>query len=292
MDQRGGCCIARYSGSVYDISKVDRIMLKFRPIAPKPASANGSLSGGGSGSGSSSSASPESSGARTGRGKRKHAAKDGSAGKRCGRRKRRCSPAKTDSGGSVSGGEKDPIKTLPLLPEAPDVREEATAASRQRYPLWLSFENGGRAEAVGRRVVASSWVKVECVTDTWLADFYPYGGIGNTDAERVRSLEADTCPGFVTDGLNRVRWTNPAYRRMAAGEAAAAGEGEVAAWLAVAEGVALPTRCAAFTCRVRLVTCGNEKASKTVPCDVWRMECGGFAWRLDTAAALSLWIGN
>ncbi|XP_047940168.1 uncharacterized protein LOC125187585 [Salvia hispanica] len=250
MDQTGGCCIARYAGGAYDINKVDRIMRRFRPIAPKPASTNGSVSG---------SASPESSGAasvKTGRRKRRNPAVS------CGRKKRRCSP------------EKKEIKTLPLLPEAPVV-------SKPRYPQWLSFENGGRE--VERRVVAASWVKVECVTDTWMADLYPYG-----DGERVRRLEADACPGFVTDGLRRVRWTNPAYRRMAAGEA----EGEVAAWVVVEEGVVLPARCAGFTCKVRVVTCGNEKASKTVPCDVWRMECGGFAWRLDTAAALSLWIGN
>ncbi|KAH6829739.1 hypothetical protein C2S53_017402 [Perilla frutescens var. hirtella] len=296
MDQRGGCCIARYAGGAYDISKVDRIMLKFRPIAPKPAS--GSVSGGGS----CGSASPENSSptVTTGRGKRRKAVK------RCSRRKRRCSPENTDSGGSVSGGEKD-IKTLPLLPESPDVKEAAKTASKQRFPLWLSFENGGRgcgemaaagvglhdptaaasAVAVGRRVVVASWVRVECVTDTWMVDGYPYGGIGRTDEERVRSLEVDTCPGFVSDGLNRVRWTNPAYRRMVGAA------GEVAAWLVVEEGVALPVGCAAaFTCRVRVVTCGSEKASKTVPCDVWRMDCGGFAWRLDTAAALSLWIGN
>ncbi|KAL1553954.1 hypothetical protein AAHA92_14568 [Salvia divinorum] len=259
MDQTGGCCIARYAGSAYDISKVDRIMRRFRPIAPKPASTNGSISGGGS----SSSASTESSGAlsvKTGRRKRRNAVS-------CGRKKRRCSP------------EKKEIKTLPLLPEAPVVRDSAAAVSKQKYPLWLSFENGGRE--VERRVAAAAatWVKVECVTDTWIADLYPYG-----DAERVRRLEADACPGFVTDGLRRVRWTNPAYRRMAAGE--------VAAWVVVEEGVALPARCAGFTCKVRVVTCGNEKASKTVPCDVWRMDCGGFAWRLDTAAALSLWVGN
>ncbi|KAG6410597.1 hypothetical protein SASPL_128659 [Salvia splendens] len=259
MDHTGGCCIARYAGGAYDISKVDRIMRRFRPIAPKPASTNGSVSGGGS----SSSASPESSGAasmKTSRRKRRHAVKDGS----CGRKKRRCSPEKKD------------IKTLSLLPEAPGVREPAAAvSSKPKYPLWLSFENGGRQ--VERREVAASWVKVECVTNTWMGDLYPYG-----DGERVRRLEGDACPGFVTDGLRRVRWTNPAYRRMAAGE------GEVV----VEEGVALPARCAGFTCKVRVVTGGNEKASKTVPCDVWRMECGGFAWRLDTAAALSLWIGN
>ncbi|CBI15623.3 unnamed protein product, partial [Vitis vinifera] len=45
MDAKGGCCIARYAGGAYDMSKVDRIMLRFRPIAPKPTSA-GSVSGG------------------------------------------------------------------------------------------------------------------------------------------------------------------------------------------------------------------------------------------------------
>lgn len=193
-------------------------------------------------------------------------------------------------------GEEKMIKTLPLIPEAPDVKAEAT--SKGRFPLWLSFENGGRfgevlhdptAVGVGRRVVVASWVKVECVMDTWQVGWYPYGRMGRTDEERVRSLEGDTCPGFVSDGLNRVRWTNAAYRRMVAGG------GEVAAWLVVEEEVELPIAAVAvvgFTCRVRVVTCGNEKASTTVPCDVWRMDCGGFAWRLDTAAALSLWIGN
>ncbi|KAI3463637.1 hypothetical protein Pfo_020300 [Paulownia fortunei] len=302
MDQRGGCCIARYAGGVYDLSKVDRIMLRFRPIAPKPASTNGSLSGGGS----SSSTTPENSGlsVKTGRGKRRYAAKDGNnstVNKRNNSRKRKSSPENTESGGSVSGGEKD-VKTLPLLPEAPDVKESPNIASKQSFPLWLSFGNGGSGggivnpgathseledptEAMGRRVVVWSWVKVECVTDTWVVGCYDYGAMGRTDEDRVRSLHLDTCPGFISDGLNRVRWTNAAYRRMVAGEGA---EGEVAAWVVVEEGVALPQGCAAFTCRVRVVTCGKEKSSKTVPCDVWRMGCGGFAWRLDTAAALSL----
>lgn len=284
MDRRGGCCIARYEGGAYDISKMDRIMLRFRPIAPKPTS---DASGGSGGS-----ATPENSGAsvKRGRGKRKYVAKGGTVGRRNNKKKRKYSPENTDSGGSVTGGEKG-IRTLTLLPEAPDVKEPP----RESFPLWLSFDNGGSgggivapAAAMGRRMVVGSWVRVECVTDAWLMDSYVYG-VGRTDEERMRSLDVDTCPGFISDGLNKVRWTNAEYRRMVSGEAAAA---EVAAWVVVDEGVALPVGCTAFTCRVSVVTCGKETNAKTVPCDVWKMDCGGFAWRLDTTAALSLRIGN
>ncbi|KAL0425286.1 UNVERIFIED_CONTAM: hypothetical protein Sradi_1063400 [Sesamum radiatum] len=251
MDHRGGCCIARYSGVAYDMSKVDRIMLRFRPIAPKPASTNGSLSGGGS----SGSTTPENScpSVKTGRGKRRHAAKDGSNStvnkRNCNSRRRKSSPENTDSGGSVSGGEKV-VKTLPLLPEAPEVKESPKVASKQGFPLWLSFGNGGSGGEIvapgadrsglddptvpmGRMVVVGSWVKVECVTDTWVVGCYGYDGIGRTDEERVRSLNLDTCPG--------------SYRRPEQGEVDECGvqadggggrgrEGEVAAWLVMEEG--------------------------------------------------------
>nr|POE72662.1 hypothetical protein CFP56_18663 [Quercus suber] len=46
MDGRGGCCIASYGANgVYDMSKMDMIMLRFRPIAPKPAAGAGSSGG-------------------------------------------------------------------------------------------------------------------------------------------------------------------------------------------------------------------------------------------------------
>lgn len=287
MDQRGGCCIARYAGGcAYDISKVDRIMLSFRPIAPKPASTDGSVFSGGSSS-SSATAENASPSVKTGRGKRRaQAAKDGGTTSNMNRRnsgrKRKSSPENADSGGSVPSGVKE-IKTLALLPESPDV-----LASKKRLPLlqneWIC---GGilspaadPAEVVGRRAVVESWVKVECVTDTWVVGCYGYGGTwGRTDEEKVRGLDLDTCPGFVSDGLNRVRWTNAAYMRMMASETG------VAVLVVVEEGVSLPVGCPGFTCRVRVVTCGS---SQTVPCDVWRMECGGFAWRLDTTAALCL----
>ncbi|KAE8706279.1 hypothetical protein F3Y22_tig00110402pilonHSYRG00078 [Hibiscus syriacus] len=50
----------------------------------------------------------------------------------------------------------------------------------------------------------------------------------------------------------------------------------------------MPRFCTAFSCKVRLQYMWNkEKLSRTLPCDVWKMD-GGFAWRLDVVAALSL----
>ncbi|KAL0415717.1 UNVERIFIED_CONTAM: hypothetical protein Slati_3403600 [Sesamum latifolium] len=71
--------------------------------------------------------------------------------------------------------------------------------------------------AVGRRVVVDSLVTVESVTETWVADCYGWFSLGRTDEEKVMSLHADACPGFVSDGQNRVRWINAAYRRMVGG---------------------------------------------------------------------------
>ncbi|XP_051119020.1 uncharacterized protein LOC127243175 [Andrographis paniculata] len=298
MDQRGGCCIARYAGGAYDMSKVDRIMQRFRPIAPKPASGGGSVSGGGScGSGAA-----EKCGVAVksvGRGKKRRACRDSEnlnssvskrnkSGSNTRRRKER-----SNSGGSVYGGGDESVRTLKLLPEMPEVNGggKTVAAQRINRPLWLSFENGGKggeimeSPAVARRVVLWSWVKVECVTDTWGVGCGAYWNLGRTDEERLRSLDGDTCPGLISDGLNRVRWMNAEYRRMVSVD----GEGEVVAWVVMEDGVAVPPgKCVGFTCRVKVVTWANRKSIKTVPCDVWRMDCGGFAWRLDTTAALSL----
>lgn len=109
--------------------------------------------------------------------------------------------------------------------------------------------------------------------------------LGKTDEEKVMNLEKDTCPGFISDGYNAVRWTNKAYREMV-GEA----NGEMMVWLVMKDLVLLPLMSEAFTCRVR-VSClkdGGLGAMTTVPCDVWRMNNGGLAWRLDIKAALCL----
>ncbi|XP_058193949.1 uncharacterized protein LOC131310770 [Rhododendron vialii] len=303
MDGRGGCCIAPYAAGVYDMSKVDRIMLRYRPIAPKPA-AGGSVSGG---------SSPENSeaNASSGRGKRKYVKQRGkkSSNKGCRKysnKRRKSSSDKTETGqnssstgGSVSGG--DPAVTLPLLPETPDRRDSpARGSPSERHTIWLNFSNNDNSNRkmndnreafdVGR---VSSWldrtvvttpqptrlvgsiVTVESVADTWV-DAY---GLGWKDEERMRSLEEDTCPGFVSDGYNRVGWTNEAYREMVGGE--------VVVWLVMKERV--PITYPAFTCKVKVqYTCGKERCSVVVPCDAWKMDGGGFAWRLDVKAALSL----
>lgn len=283
MDGRGGCCIARYAGGSYDVaSKVDRIMLRFRPIAPKPASAGGFV--------------PESSqrsdAGSSGRKKRSLKEGEGAGGvnRRCGGRKRRSLPEVSEFGGAVTV-----VKTLPLLPETPDVKESVCRVGVDAcFPIRINVGcgrntapavdhlTGDAAVEPGRRKVAESWVRVERVTDRWVLDSYGYDVVlGRTDVEKVMSLDLDTCPGFVSDGLNNVRWINAAYKRMAAGE-------EVVVRVVVEEGVLVPSEWAAFTCLVRVVTCGKEKGSSTLPCDVWRMDCGGYAWRLDTKAALSL----
>lgn len=261
MEGRGGCCIARCN----DMSKVDRIMLKYRPIAPKPV---GPTSGG---------SVPESVelNGRNGRPKRRYV-KNGS--KRVGTGRRKVSPEKSSSGGSWSGGET--VVTLPLLSETPERKESPVRV--EKAPIWLSFD---RKEIVGHvagnnRSVMREPVRLgeSCVMETWV----DRDGLGRNDNEKVMSLDNDTCPGFISDGYNSVTWTNKAYREMVGGDTRVC--------LVMKDLVVLPLMSEAFTCRVRVVTCrdGGSSCAMTVPCDVWRMNNGGFAWRLDIKAALSL----
>lgn len=316
MDGRGGCCIARYaSGTSYDMSKMDRIMLRFRPIAPKPV-LNGKDS-------VTSTAESSDVYVKTGRGKRRYSrnnsntntdSNSGSGTKKSntGGRKRK-SPSSSSaedndktviSGGSFSRGDAVAV-TLPLLPETPEEKSSASVMKgspvsgcgggdrkvdrKNPLPMWLNFgkeekvvdqmTSQARSVYMPVRSVVGTWVRVECITEAWV----DLCSLGRTDEEKLINLEKDTCPGFLSDGFNRIHWTNKAYRDMTAVEG-----GDVAVWLVIKEGTKLPVGSPAFTCRVRLVTSGKEKNSLTLPCDVWRLDCGGFAWRLDTKAALSL----
>uniref|UniRef100_A0A7N0RJV7 DUF7950 domain-containing protein n=1 Tax=Kalanchoe fedtschenkoi TaxID=63787 RepID=A0A7N0RJV7_KALFE len=299
MDGSGGCCIARYAGGggYDDAKKMERVMLKFRPIAPKPATGGsvfGSSSSENNNNNNKTSSGETTAYVKAGRGKRRYTT-NGGAGKRAcggGRKRVRASPVENNAREESSMT----VVTLPLLPESPTENKTPTSRYAPPPPIWLSFNNSPattpkaennsftRQQRVavggvkGLRVVGSG-VTVESVTEMWGSG---EGILGRTDEERVRSLDWDTCPGFVSDGENRVRWTNRAYRRMAVGEEEGA---EVVVWLAMKERV--PVGCAGFTCRVRVEnTCTRE--IKVSPCDVWRMDGGGFAWRLDVKAALSL----
>ncbi|KAF2564500.1 hypothetical protein F2Q70_00015289 [Brassica cretica] len=285
MNFRGGCCIARYGGSGGgDMSKVDRIMLRYRPIAPRPDS-------GGSSSPPLDSVSPKSR-----RGKRKYSKENssssgsggGSVNSNGNSKRRRNEEAKNGS----------ETVTLPLLPETPERRKEpprvlvpspefGAAASS-----WLSFGDDVLYKAAKKSLdlteglltartetVVSSLLTVECVTEGEYE-------LGCTDEEKKMNLERDTCPGFISDGLGRVVWTNGSYRDLVIGKDKCCSKMSV--WLVMKEKPLLTKRT--FTCRMRLqYTCrDNEVSSIISPCDGWKMNDGGFAWRLDVNAALFL----
>lgn len=319
MDGRGGCCIARYGGggaAVYDVSKIDQIMLRFRPIAPKPAASGGSKAV----------TESDNKSLRTGRGRRRRrrnsnpkensksksssSSGSGDNSKRCRKRKSGVQEGNTEKLSDKSGVQDNAVVTLPLLPETPDL----TATMKgQKAPVMLSFD-GSKGEDLGYRYpavrgsegdgrvgmwkrqkgVVGSWVIVERVTSTWAEEEGVMMG-RMSDEEKRRVLEEDTCPGFVTDCWNRVWWTNKAYKKMArekggrreAGAETASFEAEVVVWLVMKE--KLPEKSEGFTCRVTVQSTWSQLSSTvTVPCDVWRLSDGGFAWRLDVKAALSL----
>ena len=135
MDGRGGCCIARYAGAgAYDMSKVDRIMLRFRPIAPKPVAGGTNSAGGG------------------GRQKRKCARSVNNN-----KRRRKQSSAEKD----------DAVVTLPLLPEAPDPIRGPMWLSFENYDptamrgSWVRVESVTEAwmegDALGRTDEERRW---------------------------------------------------------------------------------------------------------------------------------------
>lgn len=135
-----------------------------------------------------------------------------------------------------------------------------------------------------------SWVTVESVSTFVCSDALE---VGLSDDEKAERLRSSTLPGLVSDLSNRVQWVNRAYvdmvRRGFAGNDWLQ-TAEVAVGLSVKEELGgLPRWCRMFTCRGRVQdTWREERRSRVVPCDVWRMDCGWFAWRLDVKAALSL----
>lgn len=180
MNFRGGCCIARYGGSgggggAYDMSKVDRIMLRYRPIAPRPDS-------GGSSSPPLDSVSPKSR-----RGKRKYSKENSSSSSGGGGsvnsngNSRRCKRRRNEE--AKNGSE---IVTLPLLPETPERKKPprvlvpaAPELDASLSSLRFSFRDDERYETAKRgldltkglltgrteTVVSSSLLTVECLAE-------------------------------------------------------------------------------------------------------------------------------
>ncbi|KAK1271029.1 hypothetical protein QJS04_geneDACA014088 [Acorus gramineus] len=278
MEGPGECCIVHQSGvdttyAAVAATKIDRIMLRFRPIAPKPSPPPTSAA-----AASISSVS---------RPKRRPSAATSETPIRRGRR-RRSSPSE---------------QTLPILkptqppPSSPDTPLDPRVP---HLPIWISTPAvvAERAEVVAPTPVRpiGSWVTVESVSaaaDACDGICGACDGIcGACDAVAAkRVLEGDACPCFVSDRADRVTWTNEAYREMVGG-----GGGEMRVAL-MTEGRVKVAAVGGFTCRVRVryaaaaatATVGKERVSSvTAPCDVERLREGGLAWRLDVKAALCL----
>ncbi|XP_071703941.1 uncharacterized protein [Rutidosis leptorrhynchoides] len=293
----GGCCIARYSGNVnsgggqisYGMSKVDKIMLKFRPIAPKPIA---------SGSGSSSSTVDHN--VRNRRRKRKYVRVNGNhkSKKETETASKKRNLSSTSS--SVSGGGDAVLTTLSLMPDTPDRKENSLETSsrdllnyNKSQPILLRFDSQqqkvsyGHVQGTESNVNQSeivSFLTMECVTDTWINVENRLGFVINH-----AQMEMDTCPWFITDSMDTVVWTNTAYREMTT--AGGGGGGVVGSVVAKYNRVTMPVPQLGFTCKMK-VTWGSEggtcASSVMAPCDVWRLMTGGYAWRLDVKAALCL----
>ncbi|XVE84115.1 hypothetical protein DITRI_Ditri16bG0143700 [Diplodiscus trichospermus] len=287
-------------GDAHDKTIINRVMLRFRPIAPKPATGD-SVSG-------DSLPSNKNLVVTSKRAKRKYVR----VCKKNNRKRRILGEAKEDN------DENKVFVTLPLMPEKADL-EKSMVVGR----LWHVNDDLDRSVGnnyhfqdppslcvklnkmvteddvammgfsdqtasitfPGRRMkVVESWVTAKSVTGTCMDE----GEMGNcADVEKMKNLEKDTCPGFVSDGMNRVYWVNQAYKNMVRLDDGVE-EAETTVGLVVKDGFIFPH--GAFSCLVRLQYGGGKgrNYSKMVPCDVWKMRSGGFAWRLDVKAALSL----
>ncbi|KAF3651456.1 hypothetical protein P3S67_023131 [Capsicum chacoense] len=277
MDGGNGWPSGKYAGGPHDTTIMNRIMLRFRPIAPKPVA-------GGSSNGST----PEGNNMELvskRRVKRKYVRV---------KKNSKCKSCKEDEARSSMYGDNGTVLTLQLMPESSSGVKSSLESTGSR-PFWMNniqkSENNNDVLAVGsdqldRRVemqkkrVVESWVMVDRMTNA-LVDGE---ALGSTDMEKMKNLEADTCPGMISDGLDRVQWVNLAYRRMVDPLEGSGTSSELVTWLVVKEKIVLP-HSPAFACTVRIL---YTKHSQTMPCDVWKMEFGGFAWRLDDKAALRL----
>nr|XP_016512824.1 PREDICTED: uncharacterized protein LOC107829869 [Nicotiana tabacum] len=290
MDVGNNWAGSGYPGAPKDMTIINKMMLRFRPIAPKPV-ANSS----GSGSTIETHKIEVVSKRRT---KRKYVRVKKNSNyknKKENREKKEGSLVLDDHG---------TIVTLQLLPETSGGVKNSP--ENRSYPktinFWMNFDKSenndilsvGAPNLLDQTVemrsakVVESWVMVDGITNTLVS----LSALGNTDTEKMKNLEADTCPGLISDGLDRVQWVNLAYRRMIDPLEDGGEPPEMVVRLVLKEKKTVPLLLLpAFACTVRVVyTMNNVKQTRTMPCDVWKMDFGGFAWRFDAKAALSLGI--
>ncbi|KAJ0667770.1 hypothetical protein HanPI659440_Chr17g0681471 [Helianthus annuus] len=149
----------------------------------------------------------------------------------------------------------------------------------------LGLHDVDQTRRVTSRALLESWITMESVIGT-CEDENP---LGYTDEEILKDMETDSCPGFISNGYDEVQWVNLAYRRMVDPENEKEGAQVVVSLVVKVEKSAFEY-WPAFSCRMRVVydLLSEKKKQITVPCDVWKLDSGGYAWRLDVKAALSL----
>ena len=319
-----GWQMIRCAGGAHDKSVMNRIMLRFRPIAPKPAASGSDVVSGGFGSDNNSNNNNTN---NNNNNNKSLVLSKGLRKKRKYVRVRRNTGYTRKKKPAISGDENivkdaadaDRRATLQLLPEKSDLNlsmmngldlstdsnnNNTSFEENRGLPVWLNGKKPEEQTRVTDRVlVVHTWVTVECVrgsnttcmnNDHDVDHHYHYHQeLGSTDVERERNLDKDTCPGFISDGLNRVMWVNGAFRKMVVSYVENDGlSPEIMVGLVIKE--KLPAIYSSLTGHVKLqyTILGEgmrmEKYSQIVPCDLWRMDGGGFAWRLDVEAALTL----
>lgn len=330
MERKGGCCLApRYGAAAAAAQQagaawqMGRIMLKFRPIAPKPAAiapvpAPTPVAAPAVGAGRGKRKAVCGGGGRRGRKPKKVATAAAvtaapapppaaAAAQDAGDRRKDCDKEKSSSSRSSSSSgttsvdssppprpQQHQLATLPLMPVTPvEDKAAAGAAAAAEEPAPVPSHVAAPAAAGARPfapramhmrpAAAASLVTVEEVTATWR------DGEAPSSAACVGSGSgADEAPAFVSDQWGRVTWRNAAFVR-----AVSADDGGEAEAAPVMLGGALPAwgTCVGFTCRVRVAHSSARRAGSSVvaPCDVWRLDAGGsYLWRLDLQAALTL----
>lgn len=256
--------------------RVGRIMLKYRPIAPKPAAMAPAAPAATDLKSAPSSArlkrkTPVATapGTRPGKRGRKPKIINATLQPQTEEREEKCSSSSSSTTTTTSGDSL--LVTLPLMPVSPELKPVPSA----------SPANGTVAAVVVPTPVrpVGSWVTVEGLTDIW-----------REEVPAMPGFASDEAPALVSDGWGRVTWANAAYKNLVTGGGQ---EGEEVRVGLVTRGL-VPAwgTCGGFTCRVRVrYACRKKgKVSLAAPCDVWRVDGGGYAWRLDVKAALSLSI--
>ncbi|CAN4079130.1 unnamed protein product [Withania somnifera] len=285
MDVGNGWAGPGYLRAPKEAMIINKMMLRFRPIAPKPVP-NSSGSG----------PTPETHNIDT-LGKRRTKRKYVRVKKNS-----KCKNKKEKSDGSLVLEDHQTVVTLQLLPESsgglktsPEDVRSYNFLVQDRPAIWMNNHilSTGAPDLTDRTslemrspMVVESCVMVDGITNT-LIDL---SALGSTDVEKKMNLERDTCPGFLSDGLDSVKWVNLAYRRMIDPLEEGGERLEMVVRLVVKEKKTAPLLLLpAFACTVRVVYTRNKvKQSRIMPCDVWKMDFGGFAWRFDAKVALSL----